>query len=116
LKSDSDGSDADDSDIISASESPLKREDDTNGNGDDVEDDGDFGDDFDDFEEGGEGDDFGDFDDGFQGEEQTETTFDNPPHQPSIPAPSPGPVSQNYSIPRVFALKHAHCSAVMNAD
>ena len=65
-----------------------------------AEDDGEFGDDFDDFEEGGEGDDFGDFDDGFQqGEQDSETAFDKPPEQPSIPAPSPGPVSQKYSIP-----------------
>ena len=70
--------------------------------GDDAaEDDGEFGDDFDDFEEGGDGDDFGDFDDGFQqGEEDIETTFDKPPEQPSIPAPSLGPVSQQYSTPR----------------
>jgi hypothetical protein len=70
----------------------------TTGNAEVEEDDG-FGDDFDDFEAGGEGDDFGDFDDGFQGEEQTETTFDAPPDQPPIPTPSPGPVSQTYSIP-----------------
>ena len=68
-----------------------------------AEDDGDFGDDFgddfDDFEEGGDGDDFGDFDDGFQqGEQDTETTFDKPPEQASIPAPSPGPVSRKYSM------------------
>lgn len=64
-----------------------------------VEDDGDFGDDFDDFEEGGDGDDFGDFDDGFQqGEQDTETTFDKPPEQASIPAPSLGPVSRKYSM------------------
>lgn len=63
-----------------------------------AEDYGEFGDDFDDFEEGGDGDDFGDFDDGFQqGEEDIETTFDKPPEQPSIPAPSLGPVSQQYS-------------------
>jgi hypothetical protein len=58
------------------------------------EDDDGFGE-FDEFEEGGEGDDdFGDFDDGFQqGEEQAETSFDEPPDQPPIPAPSLGPVS-----------------------
>ncbi|KAF1943556.1 hypothetical protein EJ02DRAFT_502067 [Clathrospora elynae] len=51
-----------------------------------------FGD-FDDFEEGEEGDaDFGDFDDGFQqGEHEAETTFDTPPDQPPVPAPSSGP-------------------------
>jgi len=60
---------------------------------------GDFGDDFDDFEEGGDGDDFGDFDDGFQqGEEHAETTFDKTPDQHPVPAPSLGPVSQQYSI------------------
>jgi hypothetical protein len=50
---------------------------------------------FDEFEEGGEDDDdFGDFDDGFQqGEEQAETSFDEPPDQPSIPTPPLGPVS-----------------------
>jgi hypothetical protein len=78
---------------------------------DEVEDDGGFGDDFDDFEEGGEGDDFGDFDDGFQqGEEQAETTFDEPPDQPSVPAPSPGPVSQNIQSQIDCALMHASCS------
>lgn len=74
---------------------------DDEGGDDDDDDDGGFGDDFDDFEEGGEGDDFGDFDDGFQqqGEEEMETTFDKAPEQPSVPAPPPGPVSQQYSIP-----------------
>ncbi|ORY14182.1 hypothetical protein BCR34DRAFT_479900 [Clohesyomyces aquaticus] len=57
-----------------------------------AEDDGGFGDDFDDFEEGGEGDDFGDFDDGFQqGEEQAETTFERPRDHPSVPVPPSGP-------------------------
>lgn len=73
---------------------------------DGAEDDGEFGDDFDDFEEGGEGDDFGDFDDGFQqGEEDAETSFAKPPDQPSVPAPSPGPVSQHYSILSQLLLK-----------
>ncbi|KAJ4366224.1 hypothetical protein N0V83_007860 [Neocucurbitaria cava] len=59
-------------------------------NDDDADDDG-FGD-FDEFEEGGEGDDFGDFDDGFQqGEQEAETSFDKPPDQPPVPAPSIGP-------------------------
>lgn len=63
------------------------------------ENDGEFGDDFDDFEEGDEDDDFGDFDDGFQqGEGHAETSFEKPPDQPSVPAPSPGPVSQHYSV------------------
>lgn len=85
---DADGSDA----------SPAESVHDTEGDGA-AEEDGEFGDDFDDFEEGGDGDDFGDFDDGFQqGEEHAETTFDKPPDQPSVPAPSPGPVSQQYSI------------------
>lgn len=69
------------------------------------EDDGEFGDDFDDFEEGGEGDDFGDFDDGFQqGEEDDETTFDPPSEQPPLPVPSQGPVSRKYSIPSLSPL------------
>lgn len=92
-------SDADVSDTSPAES--REHHDDTNGNGEE-EDDGEFGDDFDDFEEGGEGDDFGDFDDGFQGEEQAETTFEKPPDQPSVPAPSPGPVSQKYSIQAVL--------------
>lgn len=52
---------------------------------------------FDEFEEGDEGDDdFGDFDDGFQqGEIPAETSFDKPPDQPAVPAPSPGPVSRS---------------------
>lgn len=80
---------------------------------DDVEDDGEFGDDFDDFEEGGEGDDFGDFDDGFQqGEEDAETSFDKPPDQPSVPAPSTGPVSQHYSI-LAQLLPRSPCVVVM---
>lgn len=58
----------------------------------DMDNDGEFGDDFDDFEEGGEGDDFGDFDDGFQqGEERVETSFDKPPDHTSVPVPPPGP-------------------------
>lgn len=65
----------------------------------DSEGDGDFGDDFDDFEEGGEGDDFGDFDDGFHGDGENETTFDKPPDQTFPPAPEPGLVSQTDSIP-----------------
>jgi hypothetical protein len=73
-------------------------QDETNDNNAALED-GEFGDDFDDFEEGGDGDDFGDFDDGFQqGEEHAETTFEKPPDLPPVPAPSPGPVSQQYSI------------------
>ncbi|KAF2182493.1 hypothetical protein K469DRAFT_636361 [Zopfia rhizophila CBS 207.26] len=73
----------------SAAESNERRDNDCNGEG---EDDGRFGDDFDDFEEGGEGDDFGDFDDGFQqGEEQAETAFEKPLNHPSVPVPSPGP-------------------------
>jgi hypothetical protein len=56
---------------------------------------------FDEFEEGEEGDDdFGDFDDGFQdGEEQEETSFDEPPEQPPVPAPSPGHVSCSNTSP-----------------
>lgn len=89
MNSDRDADEADESDA-SAAESNEQRGD---ANDDSkAEDDGDFGDDFDDFEEGGEGDDFGDFDDGFQqGEEQAETTFDETPNHPSVPAPSPGP-------------------------
>lgn len=65
----------------------------------DMDNDGEFGDDFDDFEEGGEGDDFGDFDDGFQqGEERVESSFDRPPEHTSVPVPPPGPVSRNHSI------------------
>lgn len=75
---------------------------------------GDFGDDFDDFEEGGDGDDFGDFDDGFQqGDEHAETTFEKPPDQPSVPAPSPGPVSQQYSVPDMPFCLLRLCLAVM---
>ncbi|OAL54065.1 hypothetical protein IQ07DRAFT_560688 [Pyrenochaeta sp. DS3sAY3a] len=56
-----------------------------------ADDDDGFGD-FDEFEEGGEGDDFGDFDDGFQqGEQETETSFEKPPDQNPVPAPSIGP-------------------------
>jgi hypothetical protein len=60
----------------------------------DADDDDGFGD-FDEFEEGEEGDDdFGDFDDGFQqGEEQDDASFDKPPDQHPVPAPSTGPVS-----------------------
>lgn len=70
------------------------------GDGDDFAEDDGFGD-FDEFEEGGEGDDdFGDFDDGFQqGEEQAETSFDKPPDQPPVPAPSPGLVSHSNASP-----------------
>ncbi|KAF1973658.1 hypothetical protein BU23DRAFT_532853 [Bimuria novae-zelandiae CBS 107.79] len=86
MSSDSEDADADEPSGSAADDHEI-----TEG-GSAVEDDGEFGDDFDDFEEGGEGDDFGDFDDGFQqGEEDTETTFDKPPEQPSLPAPSPGP-------------------------
>jgi hypothetical protein len=91
VSSDSEDDDADDQDASAA--------DATEGDGAAEEDDG-FGDDFDDFEEGGDGDDFGDFDDGFQqGEDDPETTFDKAPEQPSMPAPSMGPVSEKYSIP-----------------
>jgi hypothetical protein len=70
-----------------------------------AQDDDGFGD-FDEFEEGGEGDDdFGDFDDGFQqGEEPAETSFDKPPDQPPVPAPSPGPVSFNNTSPAHVCL------------
>ena len=79
--------------------------------------DGDFGDDFDDFEEGGEGDDFGDFDDGFQqGEEQTQESFDKPPDHPSVPVPPSGPVSHKYSIPAEAAPMHAVCVVIAPAD
>lgn len=75
---------------------------------------GDFGDDFDDFEEGGDGDDFGDFDDGFQqADEHAETTFDKPPDPSSVPAPSPGPVSQLYSIPGKPFCRLSVCLVVM---
>ncbi|KAL1611967.1 hypothetical protein SLS60_000190 [Paraconiothyrium brasiliense] len=78
-------------DVDDQDASAVDEHDTTEGDGAAEGDDG-FGDDFDDFEEGGEGDDFGDFDDGFQqGEEDTETTFDKTPEQPSIPAPSLGP-------------------------
>jgi hypothetical protein len=92
----SDNDDEDDADQSDGS--AVDFPDETTGNNE-VTEDGDFGDDFDDFEEGGDGDDFGDFDDGFQqGEEHAETTFDKPPDQPPVPAPSLGPVSQQYSI------------------
>jgi len=102
LNSDRDVDDEEQSDR-SAAESIEQRGETT---GDGVEgDDGEFGDDFDDFEEGGDGDDFGDFDDGFQqGEEQAETTFDKAPDHSSIPAPSLGPVSLNYSSPDPFCF------------
>jgi hypothetical protein len=76
---------------------------------DGADDDG-FGD-FDEFEEGGEGDDdFGDFDDGFQqGEEPAETSFDKPPDQPPVPAPSPGLVSLNNTSPAHAALPCCPC-------
>jgi hypothetical protein len=106
LNSEPDDCDADASDI-SAVESQAQPEEAFESG--DAEDDGDFGDEFDEFEEGGDGDDFGDFDDGFQGEEQTETTFDKPPDQPSLPAPSLGPVSENYSIPRQSCLNAYAC-------
>jgi hypothetical protein len=87
-------SDREDDDVDQLDASVDESYDDTNGN------DGEFGDDFDDFEEGGDEDDFGDFDDGFQqDEEHAETTFSNPPEQPSVPSPPPGLVSQQYSIP-----------------
>lgn len=95
MNSDNEDDDADGSGVSAADSTHNAK-----GNGE-AEDDGEFGDDFDDFEEGGDGDedDFGDFDDGFQqGEEHAETTFDKPPDQPSVPVPSPGPVSQRYSI------------------
>lgn len=86
--------DAADSRDASAHESPDNTFANDNGG---FEDDGEFGDDFDDFEEGGEGDDFGDFDDGFQqGEGHAETSFEKPPDQPSVPAPSPGPPVLNF--------------------
>jgi len=99
---DDEGGDADESDASAAESTKV-----FGGDGE-AEDDGEFGDDFDDFEEGGEGDDFGDFDDGFQqGEEGAETTFDEPTNQPSVPAPSLGPVSQRYSILGVLSLEMA---------
>ncbi|KAF1851470.1 uncharacterized protein K460DRAFT_329562 [Cucurbitaria berberidis CBS 394.84] len=74
----------------SALDADLSDQPDDAHNDEDAGDDG-FGD-FDEFEEGGEGDDFGDFDDGFQqGEEEAETSFDKPPDQPPVPAPSIGP-------------------------
>lgn len=74
------------------------------GNDDDDDDDDDGFGDFDEFEEGGDQDDFGDFDNGFQqGEHEAETTFDNPlQHQPPVPAPSPGPVSNMQSSPSIL--------------
>ncbi|KAJ4292510.1 hypothetical protein N0V90_009172 [Kalmusia sp. IMI 367209] len=85
MSSDNEDGDADESDASVADAHNGTEVDDAG------EDDGEFGDDFDDFEEGGEEDDFGDFDDGFQqGDEDNETTFDNPPEQPSVPAPSLG--------------------------
>jgi hypothetical protein len=79
-----------------------------------AEDDG-FGE-FDEFEEGEEGDDdFGDFDDGFQqGEEQAETSFDKPPDQPSVPAPSSGPVSQINTAEPKFASHATRSRKVMH--
>ncbi|KAF2273421.1 uncharacterized protein EI97DRAFT_444947 [Westerdykella ornata] len=68
---------------------PLSLEDNLN-DIDGSEGDGDFGDDFDDFEEGGEGDDFGDFDDGFHGDGENETSFVKPSDQSFTPAPPPG--------------------------
>jgi cobalamin biosynthesis protein CobT len=108
LNSENDAEEADGSHTSAADK--TEQRDDANVD-DEAEDDGGFGDDFDDFEEGGEGDDFGDFDDGFQqGEEQTETTFDEPPDHPSVPAPSPGPVSQNMQSHIDYALMHESCS------
>lgn len=93
VSSSSDDDDADEPNGYAADDDEVAEVDDA------AEDDG-FGDDFDDFEEGGDGDDFGDFDDGFQqGEQDNETTFDKPPEQASIPAPSPGPVSRKYAMP-----------------
>lgn len=108
MSSDNEDDDADDQDASAADEL-------NNTEGDDeMEDDDGFGDDFDDFEEGGEGDDFGDFDDGFQqGEDNPETTFDKPPEQPSMPAPSLGPVSEKYSVPGLRSLDDS-CFAVMH--
>jgi hypothetical protein len=69
-----------------------------------ADDDDGFGD-FDEFEEGGEGDDFGDFDDGFQqGEQETETSFEKPPDQIPVPAPSIGPVSHDYLAQTQLAM------------
>lgn len=74
-------------------------------NDDDADDDG-FGD-FDEFEEGDEGDDFGDFDDGFQqSEHEAETSFDKPPEQPPVPAPSIGPVSHDYLAQAQCCVRH----------
>ena len=101
----------DDADASNASVSESQQQPEATVDDGEMKDDGDFGDDFDEFEEGGEGDDFGDFDDGFQGEEQTETTFDKPPDQPSLPAPSLGPVSQTTSIPR-----HAYSATCVRCD
>lgn len=108
-KPDGAADDASEPSVASADERDDEH-DDTNDNdsGNDAEDDGGFGDDFDDFEEGGEGDDFGDFDDGFQGGEEAETTFSKPPDEPSVPVPSPGPVSLRYSIPHCYCFECLH--------
>ncbi|ORY62327.1 uncharacterized protein BCR38DRAFT_410755 [Pseudomassariella vexata] len=58
-----------------------------NGFDDDGADDGDFGDDFDEFEEGDEDGDFGDFDDGFQ-QADAETSASPPVAPPSVAVPS----------------------------
>ena len=100
--SDAGGSDASASKWHEQHEGNEQLDDTMNNSNDEVADDGDFGDDFDNFEEGGDGDDFGDFDDGFQSDGQAETTFDRTPHAPPAPIPSPGPVSQRYSIPLIF--------------
>lgn len=108
LNSEDDAEEANDVDASAADTNDQS--DDAHGN-DEAEEDGGFGDDFDDFEEGGEDDDFGDFDDGFQqDEEQAETTSNEPPDHPSIPAPSPGPVSQIIQSKVDYALMHASCS------
>ncbi|KAF2864834.1 hypothetical protein BDV95DRAFT_508459 [Massariosphaeria phaeospora] len=103
-----DDDDDDATDLVDNSAAESLRLDENDGNGI-VEDDGEFGDDFDDFEEGGEGDDFGDFDDGFQqGEEQAESAFDKPPDQPPVPAPSPGPPVLDFEeLPSLDDVVHA---------
>jgi hypothetical protein len=80
------------------------------------EDDDGFGE-FDEFEEGEEGDDdFGDFDDGFQpGEEQAETSFDEPPDPPSVPAPSLGPVSHINTAQTQICLSDCPSSDATNS-
>ncbi|KAF2107637.1 hypothetical protein BDV96DRAFT_589133 [Lophiotrema nucula] len=89
LSHEQDENDADESDASAAELNKHPEEAIDEGTADEE---GDFGDDFDEFEEGGEGDDFGDFDDGFQqGAEQAETTFEKPPDQSSFSVPSPGP-------------------------